>query len=871
MLKVFVPTIIVAIILTVLSPHIHAQENSTDSLWVNNEKLTSKLIEIDFSNTDGVGLRGCGLREVMFANSNSWSYLKTVCVLEGRHLSFAAFERPDGFFGFAVKGSDDVYRTIDDISSAYKAVAFMPESDSLLIIDRHSRLTQYDPKVYVYDNLQTKLVDSTYNLLTNQTSSYKLDVSQARPLLGYSSSEEDSILYPKISDYTISKNNRYLVANMEYHGYVNVELSSGSANLFANTAGSVNAQFSELPRLGIISDDGRYVFLENPEKVYDLKACGDVFGASPPERSGYQYKVNVPCGFRDISLEVFNQLGKYYYGVGHYFTNNNRTLIFTTDTSNESVKQAISISVFYSDAKLDYLALGDSYSSGEGDIGKLADGSSFYLPGTEQQKQCHISARSYPFLLADHAGIDQQRVRSVACSGARMTKDYYGDTTKYLGQGDKLKGKSDTELTSIRVNALSTFSPGVIKQIDFVRENKPKVITLTGGGNDVGFVNILKSCIYSYGLGNRTKTCDEAVAGTKKRAILGDAIRTQYENVVALINALKEASANTTIYIVGYPSFAAEGASTCINAANLNNDERKTINASVSYLNQVLASAAKSAGVHYINIENSLVGGRICEGSEYMTGFLNVLSQSEQLNNMFHPNSEGHAKMASAIIGSGFSVIENNNPAWIETATPVKPATFGSGTHVPTMQEKLLTLDTVVEAGKLLNFSTPLSIILRAGDKVSFTLYSTPTNLGTYTVPASGIVSAGVKLPKSIDPGLHMLVAEVQTQGNIVQRFYEYIEVGSGIVNDRDGDGIKDDKDMCTFLDAWYDEANKQNVCKSSVTNNNPSHGSGEAQHPPRIKLSIWKLLVHYWNVNNVYSGFMGVVICIGAWGLRYR
>ncbi len=75
---------------------------------------------------------------------------------------------------------------------------------------------------------------------------------------------------------------------------------------------------------------------------------------------------------------------------------------------------------------MNYLALGDSYSSGEGDIDQT--GSSHYLSFTNvfgdyrngiPRELCHVSDRSYPFLLAPDMGISQgDNMQSIACSGA---------------------------------------------------------------------------------------------------------------------------------------------------------------------------------------------------------------------------------------------------------------------------------------------------------------------------------------------------------------------------------------------------------------------------------------------------------------------
>lgn len=45
-----------------------------------------------------------------------------------------------------------------------------------------------------------------------------------------------------------------------------------------------------------------------------------------------------------------------------------------------------------------------------------------------------------------------------------------------------------------RTSALAFKKPGIVAQIEFVKKYKPKVVTLTGGGNDVGFADVLGYC-----------------------------------------------------------------------------------------------------------------------------------------------------------------------------------------------------------------------------------------------------------------------------------------------------------------------------------------------------------------------------------------
>lgn len=131
-------------------------------------------------------------------------------------------------------------------------------------------------------------------------------------------------------------------------------------------------------------------------------------------------------------------------------------------------------------SKLTYLALGDSYTSGEGDLEKDANGITHYLPLTDiGSDTCHISSRSYPFLLRDAWGVEPKNMHSVACSGSWLIKDYMADPQTYLGQGDRLSTHED-DLDTVRQTALEKYIPGRVPQIEFVKNTNRTSSLLLG-------------------------------------------------------------------------------------------------------------------------------------------------------------------------------------------------------------------------------------------------------------------------------------------------------------------------------------------------------------------------------------------------------
>ncbi|GEM_PF-2394344 len=459
--------------------------------------------------------------------------------------------------------------------------------------------------------------------------------------------------------------------------------------------------------------------------------------------------------------------------------------------------------------RLTYLAMGDSYSSGEGDIERKADGSSYYMAGTEGVRQCHVSTRSYPFLLRDTWGIDRDAMKSVACSGAQVLPDYYGRLEGYLGQGERLEGWSS--VISAQNEALDEFIPGRVPQLEFVKRYQPKILTLTGGGNDIGFSRILEACAtyyFDYAVAPVLSECSYATKNSATQNILIASIDTQYLFTKRLIERIKDESPGSKVVLVGYPSFINDGLSTCTpDVGFLRMSERKMVNDMTMRLNQALQRAAYDTGASFVDIEQSLVGGRLCEGSEYMTGVWDWLRQRAIDEERFHPNAEGHKKIAQVIS---------------DADVYARDRISSSGSFSPDSSLVETLMKTVVRGGVVI-WNASVNFELDSGQfapntTYAVTAYSKPKQLGTFRTNADGSIRQRVSFD-GVTPGHHMVVLEGTGVNGEPARVYQFIEVHVS-QNDADGDGIPNDKDVCQFMPYLYDEKGRD-VCQVNHSTDN--------------------------------------------------
>ncbi|MEV4636588.1 SGNH/GDSL hydrolase family protein [Actinoplanes sp. NPDC049548] len=223
-------------------------------------------------------------------------------------------------------------------------------------------------------------------------------------------------------------------------------------------------------------------------------------------------------------------------------------------------------------ADWDYIALGDSYSSGVGTSGQT---------GT-----CMRSSNAYPGLW--NSAHDPASFRSVACSGATTS--------------------------SLRSSQLSALSSGT------------DLVSVTIGGNDVGFASTVITC---------TLVSDSGCA-----AKVDDAMELLDEEIPARLDAtyrdIKAKAPNAKVVVLGYPILFDETAPSC-GFAGMSIPKRKSINRGAAELNKVIAARVRAAGLTWSDVTDDFAGHGICGPSPWLHG-LTVLPPTDS----FHPTGTGH-------------------------------------------------------------------------------------------------------------------------------------------------------------------------------------------------------------------------------------
>ncbi len=342
-----------------------------------------------------------------------------------------------------------------------------------------------------------------------------------------------------------------------------------------------------------------------------------------------------------------------------------------------------------------YLALGDSYSSGEGDV--TSDGTTHYIPGTNvmgdyarniPREMCHISDRSYPFLIAKQMSLGSDAMKSIACSGAVANDALTFDANdrlrihadNYLGQGTQLGkfGGDGPRLTGIagyeqlQQDALMQTLPGRVQQINHVEKTKPEAITVTMGGNDFGYGAIITSCmnVLNSPIKSDTTCWDAQPDGRQARA---QQIHDFYPRLKHLYETLRLSTDSGNVFVIGYPRFFDESF-ICADMGNLiTRTEQTSLNQLINYANATIKAAALDAGVKYIDISDVFDGSELCGRSTSMTSiksiaFQGVMTEYAKWKQLSDDNIRKYGHINGSFV--------NTNPIFMSTYLGVRGASI---------------------------------------------------------------------------------------------------------------------------------------------------------------------------------------------------
>jgi len=251
---------------------------------------------------------------------------------------------------------------------------------------------------------------------------------------------------------------------------------------------------------------------------------------------------------------------------------------------------------------VEYVGMGDSYSSGEGNTP--------FEPGTDQNgvNGCHRSSLAYPSLLRNSPELDLGATAFVACSGA---------TTASVTDSGQWNEPSQADALTSSV----------------------KVITLTIGGNDVGFPEYAQGCSVACGPSGPGAMLYNAMMNGINQPAFKDNLVYTYEKV------LNEAP-NADLYVADYPYLVSSSTTACWGF------DFSGAYAIQTALNNVIQDAvgevsANNTRIHFVEVNYSgspFENGLLCGGTSSSLFYGPIAPPDTEYS--FHPNVAGQAAYA---------------------------------------------------------------------------------------------------------------------------------------------------------------------------------------------------------------------------------
>lgn len=269
-----------------------------------------------------------------------------------------------------------------------------------------------------------------------------------------------------------------------------------------------------------------------------------------------------------------------------------------------------------------YIALGDSFSAGEGVPP--------YFPDTHTDRnQCHRSSAAY----ATH----------VRAPGSQQTLHQ-----RFLQQEEGVNWMfiacSSAVMKNVRREGVPQWNePGTQLQQGAVTE-EADLVSITIGGNDAEFVTVLKLCSFAHDcLDPGFRPFDDMTF----TAWLAAKIDSLYQPLAETYSEVVDAGPNAILAVLGYPHMFPDtyAEQTCMFLIGWTPDEQRWLNQMGDRLNGVIATATQNQGAYFVDVTSHFWNHEICaEGGEW----INHLDFGD-LGSSFHPNHVGQQEYATPL------------------------------------------------------------------------------------------------------------------------------------------------------------------------------------------------------------------------------
>lgn len=254
------------------------------------------------------------------------------------------------------------------------------------------------------------------------------------------------------------------------------------------------------------------------------------------------------------------------------------------------------------------VALGDSYTAGD----------LMPLSLTSQPLGCLRSTKSYAVQVAKALGARRDFV-DAACGGAGV-KEMTSSQRTYLGTNPP------------QLNALAP---------------DDRLVMLTLGGDDLGFLNVLHTCMKLSITDPFGSPCrgHYTSGGTDQ---LAARVAAEAAEMTAVLDAIRSRAPQARVLLVGYPDlFPGQGG--CWPVVPITNGDIAYLRGIEMQLNGMLAQVAATAGATFVDTYHATAGHDFC-ADENVRDVEGMVPASPTAP--FHPNTRGQTAIAAAVLAA---------------------------------------------------------------------------------------------------------------------------------------------------------------------------------------------------------------------------
>lgn len=249
-----------------------------------------------------------------------------------------------------------------------------------------------------------------------------------------------------------------------------------------------------------------------------------------------------------------------------------------------------------------YVSLGDSYAAGP------------FIPNPLLPLGCLKSDHNYPHLAAPSIG----SLKDPSCSGAKTD-----DMTN--PQSVEIDGPNPPQFNSLEAGT--------------------EVVSVTIGGNDIGFSEIAQSCITLNPFSSPCK--DKYDSGGKDQ--IAERIAATAPKVAAVLQGIHSRSPKARVYVVNYPAIFPETGSGCWPQMPISFSDAPYLRAKQQQLNAMLATQASNNGAKLANWYQASIGHDACKSSS--TRWVEPLVPNNPAAPI-HPNLHGMEGGAAVLVSA---------------------------------------------------------------------------------------------------------------------------------------------------------------------------------------------------------------------------